>query len=250
MSTEDLENRVLSLEQEVNHIKSYYQRTLSYQYSDPEAALWMARKATEAICRQIFVREISPNLGTITLEELLVQLTKRRLIPKGIEVPIRTIQQYGNFGTHDQGHDNIAITREFAEPCLKSLSTVVDWYFNEYIGEAMGLGTLPTAPTPEEAKINAKSVPRPWWRTPHICWLSLPVPGTAHLIIGQWPKTILLLALWLLTMAFTVSRQPSGGSFFFILYVIAIVDSYSSAKAILNGIKVGRFQWFPRTIKR
>ena len=239
MSTEDLENRVLSLEQELDHIRNYYQRTLSYQHSDPEAALWMARKATEAICRQIFVREVSPNIGNATLEELLVQLNKRKIIPKGIEVPIRTIQQYGNLGTHDQGVDNITITREYAEPCLKSLSTVVDWYFNEYLGQPMPVDAVSPSPRESVSQVNPY-----WWKSPHICWLTILIPGLAHLIIGQWVKAIFIF-LFVVLVAGATQTQPAFGPGFFI-YVIAIVDAYMSAKAILAGKSLGKFKWFPR----
>jgi hypothetical protein len=243
MENEDLENRVLSLEQELNHIRNYYQRTLSYQHSDPEAALWMARKATEAICRQIFVKEISPNIGNATLEELLVQLNKRKAIPKGIEVPIRTIQQYGNFGTHDQGHDNIAITQEFAEPCLKSLSTVVDWYFNEYLGQPLPVDSFRLQP----GENMAQPAILYWWKSPHICWLTIIIPGLAHLIIGQWVKAI---AIFLFATFIAIASQSNP--FFgpgFIIYAVATVDAYMSAKAILNGRTLGKFQWFPRAGK-
>ena len=243
MSTEDLENRVLSLEQELSHIQNYYQRTLSYQHSDPEAALWMARKATEAICRQIFAKEISPNIGNATLEELLTQLSKRKAIPKGIEIPIRTIQQYGNFGTHDQGHDNIAITQEFAEPCLKSLSTVVDWYFNEYLGQPIPVDAF-NSPIAQNAVKPANPY---WWKSPHICWLTIIIPGLAHLIIGQWVKAI---AIFLFGTFIAVASQTNP--FFgpgFIIYVIATIDAYMSAKTILAGKSLGKFQWFPRSGK-
>ncbi len=244
MSTEDLENRVLSLEQELNHIRNYYQRTLSYQHSDPEAALWMARKATEAICRQIFVKEISPNIGTITLEELLVQLSKKRLIPKGIEVPIRTIQQYGNFGTHDQGHDNITITQEFAEPCLKSLSTVVDWYFNEYLGQSMDFFKEEVIP----AQQSQPQIPvsKPWWRTPHIFWIFLftPFAGIPHAILGQWVKGILVIVACVMFSAITSDKPIANPAY--AIHAVAVIDAFMVARARLNGQTVGRFKLFPR----
>ncbi|GEM_PF-2844276 len=246
MGTEDLENRVLSLEQELDHIKNYYQRTLSYQYSDPEAALWMARKATEAICRQIFVKEISPNIGTITLDELLVQLSKKRLIPKGIEVPIRTIQQYGNFGTHDQGHDNIAITQEFAEPCLKSLSTVVDWYFNEYLGQSMDFNAEGIAPAQQPQPQTP--VFKRWWRTPHFFWIFLltPFAGVPHAILGQWTKGILVFAACVIFSIITSNRPAASPAY--AIHAVAIIDAFMVARAMTNGQIVGRFQWFPRKV--
>jgi len=57
----NLEDRVAHLEDELARIKEYHAKTLSYQTSDPEASLWMTRKAVEAICRQIFILEISDN---------------------------------------------------------------------------------------------------------------------------------------------------------------------------------------------
>jgi hypothetical protein len=121
------------LEGDVNEAKELYNKVLGYhQKSDPEAALWMARKATESICTKIFINEISPNIDTTSLDQMVTQLKKRELIPKKIEIPIRTIQGFGNFGVHAQSRDS-KISSEYVEPALKSLSILVDWYIRDYL---------------------------------------------------------------------------------------------------------------------
>jgi len=83
-----------------------------------------------------------------------------------------------------------------------------------------------------------------WWKTPHICWLTIIVPGLAHLIIGQWIKAI---AIFLFTAFIAVASQSNP--FFgpgFIIYAIATIDAYMSAKAILAGNRLAKFKWFPR----
>ena len=134
MSKSDIPSRVGQLEQELARIKGYYDKSIAYRSRDPEAALMMARKAAEAICRQLFVREVGANPTTLTLDGFIDKLVSAKALPKRIVVPLRTIQGYGNYGAHDQGDEDGAnsITTEYVQPCLQALATVVEWYFSEY----------------------------------------------------------------------------------------------------------------------
>lgn len=117
----------------LNRIEQYYRRTLSYYAAnDPEASLWMARKTAEAMCRQIFERNVSPNAEKLTLDKFIELLNKHNALPRYIEIPLRTIQSYGNYGTHDQGEDTEIITKWYVQPCLHALASIIEWYFSTY----------------------------------------------------------------------------------------------------------------------
>jgi len=112
---DSVENRLTHLEQEVQRIKVLYDRTLSYRNNDPETSLMHARKAAEAICRQLFIKEISPSPGNLMLDGLIEKLTATNVLPKNIAIPLRTIQAYGNFAAHEHDDNTRAITTEYSK---------------------------------------------------------------------------------------------------------------------------------------
>lgn len=126
-----VEQRLEQLERTVQRIAELQKRAMSYQNNDPETALMHARKAAEAICRSIFVQEINRNVGSLMLDELIQKLTAAKVLPRPIQVPLRTIQAFGNLGAHEQD-DVEEITPEYVQSCLQSLSIVVDWYQRKY----------------------------------------------------------------------------------------------------------------------
>ena len=54
---EDLERRVERLERELARVLGLYEKSIGYGSTDPETALFQARKAAEAICYQIYRQE-------------------------------------------------------------------------------------------------------------------------------------------------------------------------------------------------
>lgn len=127
-----VECRLEILEKELQRIKTLYERTLGYRENDPETAMMHARKAAEAICRQLFVSEINANPGNLMLDGLIEKLTAAGVLPKNIALPLRTIQGYGNFASHEQDDNTRTITTEYIQPCLQALAIVVDWYIAEH----------------------------------------------------------------------------------------------------------------------
>ena len=124
--------RLGNIELELQRIRDLYERTLSFQDNGPETAMMYARKAAEAICRQVFIREYGVSPDSLTLDGLIEKLNARRALPRAIAVPMRTIQGYGNFAAHEQDSTSPeAITPEYIRPCLQALATVVTWYFGE-----------------------------------------------------------------------------------------------------------------------
>ena len=102
-----------------------------YAIEDPEVALIQARKAAEAICLYIFSQEIGTS-GKIMLNDLIKQLGDRKLLPRRMQLPLTTIQSYGNYGSHHQDECE-DIDSEFVEPCLSALKQILDWFFLRYL---------------------------------------------------------------------------------------------------------------------
>jgi len=141
---ESVAARLENIESELQRIRFLYERTLSYQINDPETAMMHARKAAEAICRQLFIREYGSDPGSLTLDPLIEKLNARKALPRAISVPMRTIQGYGNFAAHEQGCTSPdSVTPEYIRPCLQALATVITWYFAEQAKPA-GPGEWPT----------------------------------------------------------------------------------------------------------
>ena len=166
MHDRTLRKRLGHLEQEVATIREYYDRAMAYDDRNPEAALMMARKAAEAICRTIWEAELSQPLKKPMLENLIARLSGEKIIPPRMVAPLKAIQAYGNFGVHDQGGTGRALEANDVRPCLASLSTVVSWYFEEYLparGEAGAEGgRLPRTRFAAVRRALGRPGPLPW----------------------------------------------------------------------------------------
>ncbi len=128
-------------------LKEEYERAISDQYQDPTVSLWRARRIAESICKQIYAQDISLPPERLMLAEAINELEKAKIVPMPIIIPLRTIQHYGNLGSHDQGKESNYITPEYAQSCLSSLATVVNWYLKTYHPEEI-----------EKASVIEKSV--------------------------------------------------------------------------------------------
>lgn len=156
-----LSKRVERLESELAGIRRLYEKTLSYSNSDPETALMNARKAAEAVCSQVFEHKVGKPPKSMTLQPLIERLTQIDAFPEHILVSLRTIQGFGNLGSHHQPGEPAEITPEFAQPCLAALGTVVQWYFKEY-GSGVVVGPIVTTPRTRSAQHNGSGNAPPW----------------------------------------------------------------------------------------
>ena len=127
-STDD---RLAKLERDVAYLTRLLEKATRYAASDPEVALFQARKSAEAICRRLFEAEIG-RPGKMMLEELMQKLQAKRVLPYHVVVPLRTIQDYGNYGVHPQ-EQHVEVSGEWVSPCLSALAQVTNWYFTEYL---------------------------------------------------------------------------------------------------------------------
>lgn len=106
-------------------------KAMGYTDSDPETSLMYARKSAEGICTRVFSREIG-NPGNNRLDKLIELLSNKDCLPERIKIPLRVIQQYGNYAAHVQpGRESI--DRSYIEPCLTALVHVTNWYFHDYL---------------------------------------------------------------------------------------------------------------------
>lgn len=130
---------------ELNRIRKLYEKTHFYCSTDPEVALAQARKSAEAICKSIYVKTIS-NKGKpvekMMLDELIKGLTREGILPKSIGIHLRTIQEFGNFGVHDQGEESELISPEYIQPCFSALGTVFSWYLSSFQSDYQDLDSV------------------------------------------------------------------------------------------------------------
>ena len=112
------------------NIRRLFKKTASYSKRDPEVALVLDRKTTEAICKFLYYSHVSDKPNSMMLENLLTTFSKDRIIPKKILTPMRTVQAYGNFGAHDQEDEYEDIDETYALPCFHALETIMKWFQN------------------------------------------------------------------------------------------------------------------------
>ncbi|MFG2630575.1 DUF4145 domain-containing protein [Streptomyces sp. NPDC048473] len=103
-----------------------YKKALRYAESDPEVFLSTARRAAESILLDIALQEAVGSKPT--LESLLTVLTAKGLLPQKMVLAIRTIQNYGNYGSHALDTSGEEISAEDVQPCLNALTQLVVWY--------------------------------------------------------------------------------------------------------------------------
>ncbi|MCP4753068.1 MAG: DUF4145 domain-containing protein [Proteobacteria bacterium] len=147
-------------------IKEYNDALDFLKAEKPEEALWRSRRTAEAICQQIFKTEISDKIGKMTLENYISTFSNKKAIPGRILIPLRTIQSYGNFGTHYQ--DEEEISSDYVKPCLESLGFLVKWFFSDYhnIPQALISGAPVPVSQPDDTENTAPVSPQGKRQTP------------------------------------------------------------------------------------
>ncbi|GAU65122.1 hypothetical protein SSP35_01_04590 [Streptomyces sp. NBRC 110611] len=103
-----------------------YKKALRYAESDPEVFLSTARRAAESILLDIAMQEAVGSKPT--LESLLTVLAAKGLVPPKVVLAVRTIQNYGNYGSHAQKISDEEISSEDVRPCLNALTQLAVWY--------------------------------------------------------------------------------------------------------------------------
>lgn len=114
-----------------DHIHRYVEDSRRLASLHPESSLSMARKAAEAVCKAVHEEKLGPTGSRATLDDLIGKLSQNETIPKQIQVPLRTIQAYGNLAAHDQG-GGPAINGRYIQPALQALDTLMQWFVEEF----------------------------------------------------------------------------------------------------------------------
>lgn len=65
------------------------------------------------------------------LNHLASALEKVQRYPLIIGSSIRTIQAFGNIGSHDKGLESNQLTKENIQVCMKALKNLVEWYWQD-----------------------------------------------------------------------------------------------------------------------
>ncbi|MET9494340.1 DUF4145 domain-containing protein [Streptomyces sp. NPDC006552] len=111
-----------------------YKKALGYAQKDPEVFLSTARRAAEAILMDVAMRQA---IGAKpTLEALLTVLGTSAVVPPKVVLAVRTIQNYGNFGSHAHAAAGDEISAEDIQPCLQALTQLASWYSKETASQA------------------------------------------------------------------------------------------------------------------
>ncbi len=122
------------LEQWPPFIADVAAEALQFAALHPRASLSQARVAAEAICVHVHKREIG-DPGKLMLDELVRKLATKKILSPQRELPLRTVQAWGNYGAHPI--DFAKIDAGFVGPCMAALQQVVTWYFVEYLKQPL-----------------------------------------------------------------------------------------------------------------
>jgi hypothetical protein len=123
-------------------VDHYFSKVKKLLPEHPNESLNNMRKAVEAICKDILDetyekkdegKVLKPASAFSSLEDMTQELKRRKQLPVAIEKYLAALQQYGNFGSHDQDPDKEDITCEIsasimAKSSLLPLQAIVDWY--------------------------------------------------------------------------------------------------------------------------
>jgi len=173
--TDKSEERLANLESEMRRVLNYVEKANNFLgRTETDASLNQARKAVEAICKQIYINEGFDKKSIPAFKAPLDELIKRfreeinkgnAFMPRVILTHLCTIRDLGNLASHDQGEETGKITHLTGSTCLSMLSEVVTWCFEEYhdvpLMQLEEKGTTPEAVGEEQIPLVETSVGQP-----------------------------------------------------------------------------------------
>lgn len=128
---EKLKGEYQLLTKELSRIKDDNSRALR------RGVLSEAGATTEKILKFIYKKEgldkNSKPSDKMMLDELLTEINRRPVIPNGIMIHFRTLQQWRNIGSHDKGDILEEVDQNAILTVNTSVAAVVNWFFNEYL---------------------------------------------------------------------------------------------------------------------
>ena len=85
------------------------------------------RNAAEAFCKAVHVLRVNHKKNLTDLEGLKTNLYSQGDMPEGVRVEVVVLQQYGNFGSHDQAEPTHELDETNIAICFKSIEVVERW---------------------------------------------------------------------------------------------------------------------------
>jgi len=144
----------------IQRVMSYYGKVQGYLESDPETSVSIARKTAEAVCCEVFLSSKKKMGKKMMLNDLIQNLSRDNLLPPHVAVSLGTIQAFGNFGTHYQHEAGKHITKDYVMPCIHALTTVVNWYVEDFCKESLVNVKKPKSLPIQEVSTKALAVER------------------------------------------------------------------------------------------
>ena len=95
-----------------------------------------ARKAAEAICKEIYraegLEKGNKPAAKQSLDELMTALNRTEFLPGHVFLQLKCIRDHGNYGSHDQAE---VMSPAAAKPCIDALDFLVHWYRRDYLDQ-------------------------------------------------------------------------------------------------------------------
>ena len=123
---------------QLDQIKNLYQDAFSEQTQGRiPNCLQNARVAAEGICSLIYSELFGKFPDKLmTLENYSTAFKNNKELTSEWYPPLESIQRYGNLGSHHQIGVNVkTLSKEYVQPCLAALDTLINLYFSRYTTE-------------------------------------------------------------------------------------------------------------------
>jgi len=119
-----------TLERALRRSRRFYRQALEFAHTHPDISLWRCRKTAEVILLQNHRSEVGEPGEKVarSLNELIEEGRKHDIISKLQQVNLQTIQQYGNFGSHNQGGEEDDLSYQEILPCLTATESLMQWW--------------------------------------------------------------------------------------------------------------------------
>lgn len=123
------------IEKEISKVSSNL--TKAHRLKDQkeyQATLWMLRNTLEGICKNLYLNEISSNIPALELRQLIKELEELSIIPPHILPHIRSVQTFGNYGSHTRDGYEENLEEVHILPALSSMDIIFNWFTKTYHG--------------------------------------------------------------------------------------------------------------------
>ena len=118
----------LKMSSQIEQIIKSTEKAIKFALGDPETALMYARRAAEAVCKEVYEEEFKANSKGISLGKMIALLfEKSTVLPRKVMYSLRVIQNFGGINAHPSEKID-----ECLKPALEFFSIIIAWYFEDY----------------------------------------------------------------------------------------------------------------------